>query len=161
MGKKIGQYDESPKYSIECQRDNTTLRKIKIQPLLESRGKSVKDFNNIPTLNAHSGKLRCWLPRTWAVYPVKRCKFWVHIATQSLFSWNIIVTISTQTFDKARISRCVCLKTLIWKNVLKNHWLALLTSTRGGSRAAPTSKMERFVIIANGWKPLQYLCVTT
>ena len=25
---------------------------------------------------------------------------------------------------------------------------------RGGSRAAATSKMERFVIIVNGWKPL-------
>ena len=27
-------------------------------------------------------------------------------------------------------------------------------SIRGGSRAAATSKMERFVIIVNGWKPL-------
>ena len=26
--------------------------------------------------------------------------------------------------------------------------------SRGGSRAAATSKMERFVIIVNGWKPL-------
>ena len=26
--------------------------------------------------------------------------------------------------------------------------------TRGGSRAVATSKMERFVIIVNGWKPL-------
>ena len=26
--------------------------------------------------------------------------------------------------------------------------------TRGGSRAAATSKMERFAIIVNGWKPL-------
>ena len=25
---------------------------------------------------------------------------------------------------------------------------------RGGSKAAATSKMERFVIIVNGWKPL-------
>ena len=25
---------------------------------------------------------------------------------------------------------------------------------RGGSRAAATSKMERFVILVNGWKPL-------
>ena len=25
---------------------------------------------------------------------------------------------------------------------------------KGGSRAAATSKMERFVIIVNGWKPL-------
>ena len=31
---------------------------------------------------------------------------------------------------------------------------ALLTIFRGGSRAAATSKMERFVIIVNGWKPL-------
>ena len=26
--------------------------------------------------------------------------------------------------------------------------------SRGGSRTAATSKMERFVIIVNGWKPL-------
>ena len=29
-----------------------------------------------------------------------------------------------------------------------------LQISRGGSRAAATSKMERFVIIVNGWKPL-------
>ena len=29
-----------------------------------------------------------------------------------------------------------------------------LHESRGGSRAAVTSKMERFVIIVNGWKPL-------
>ena len=29
-----------------------------------------------------------------------------------------------------------------------------MASIRGGSRAAITSKMERFVIIVNGWKPL-------
>ena len=28
------------------------------------------------------------------------------------------------------------------------------TTTRGGSRTASTSKMERFLIIVNGWKPL-------
>ena len=28
------------------------------------------------------------------------------------------------------------------------------TTVRGGSMAAATSKMERFVIIVNGWKPL-------
>ena len=27
-------------------------------------------------------------------------------------------------------------------------------NTRSGSRTAPASKMERFVIIVNGWKPL-------
>ena len=27
-------------------------------------------------------------------------------------------------------------------------------SFRGGSRTAATSKMERFMIIVNGWKPL-------
>ena len=26
--------------------------------------------------------------------------------------------------------------------------------SRGGSRTAATSKMERFVIIVNGWKPI-------
>ena len=30
----------------------------------------------------------------------------------------------------------------------------LIATVRGGSRAAATSKMERFVIIVNGWKPL-------
>ena len=29
-----------------------------------------------------------------------------------------------------------------------------LINYRGGSRTAATSKMERFVIIVNGWKPL-------
>ena len=28
------------------------------------------------------------------------------------------------------------------------------SAIRGGSRTAATSKMERFVIIVNGWKPL-------
>ena len=28
-----------------------------------------------------------------------------------------------------------------------------MKKTRGGSRAAATSKMERFVILVNGWKP--------
>ena len=31
---------------------------------------------------------------------------------------------------------------------------SISASHRGGSRAAATSKMERFVIIVNGWKPL-------
>ena len=30
----------------------------------------------------------------------------------------------------------------------------MMTHNRGGSRAAATSKMECFVIIVNGWKPL-------
>ena len=29
-----------------------------------------------------------------------------------------------------------------------------ITNIRGGSRTAATSKMEHFVIIVNGWKPL-------
>ena len=29
-----------------------------------------------------------------------------------------------------------------------------MVKIRGGSRAAATSKMEHFVIIVNGWKPL-------
>ena len=31
-------------------------------------------------------------------------------------------------------------------------YCSLFTSIRGGSRAAATSKMERFMIIVNGWK---------
>ena len=30
----------------------------------------------------------------------------------------------------------------------------LIVKTTGGSRTAATSKMEHFVIIVNGWKPL-------
>ena len=37
---------------------------------------------------------------------------------------------------------------------LKLFHVILLYFTRGESRAAVTSKMERFVIIVNGWKPL-------
>ena len=29
-----------------------------------------------------------------------------------------------------------------------------MPNSRGGSRTAATSKMERFVVIVNGWKPL-------
>ena len=36
---------------------------------------------------------------------------------------------------------------------LHKFYLSSLKS-RGGSRTAATSKMERFVIIVNGWKPL-------
>ena len=32
--------------------------------------------------------------------------------------------------------------------------MIMLELIRGGSRAAATSKMESFVIIVNGWKPL-------
>ena len=32
--------------------------------------------------------------------------------------------------------------------------ISILTVTRGGKRTAATSKMECFVIIANGWKSL-------
>ena len=34
----------------------------------------------------------------------------------------------------------------------KKH--VIIAASRGGSRTAATSKMERFVIIVNGWKPL-------
>ena len=36
----------------------------------------------------------------------------------------------------------------------KKRYLKLCVCFRGGSRTAATSKMERFVIIVNGWKPL-------
>ena len=39
---------------------------------------------------------------------------------------------------------------LIYICILENHGISL----RGGSRTAATSKMERFMIIVNGWKPL-------
>ena len=32
--------------------------------------------------------------------------------------------------------------------------MRIWVNSRSGSRAAATSKMERFVIIVNGWKPL-------
>ena len=40
--------------------------------------------------------------------------------------------------------------------VITNNFISLKTSFlwRGGSRTAATSKMECFVIIVNGWKPL-------
>ena len=37
------------------------------------------------------------------------------------------------------------------KMMMPTRWILMI---RGGSSAAATSKMERFVIIANGWKPL-------
>ena len=41
---------------------------------------------------------------------------------------------------------------------LANHTLSLC---RGGSRTAATSKMEDFVIIVNGWKPLTIITKTS
>ena len=46
-----------------------------------------------------------------------------------------------------------------WHKILKNLWIFIVcgqgvSTCRGGSRAAATSKMEHFVIIVNGWKPL-------
>ena len=43
-------------------------------------------------------------------------------------------------------------KTLL--NLLYEFWTTYLWSIRGGSGAAATSKMERFVIIVNGFQPL-------
>ena len=43
------------------------------------------------------------------------------------------------------------------KNVLLKHNVCIgqwgTVKNRGGSRAAATAKMERFVTIVNGWKP--------
>ena len=39
-------------------------------------------------------------------------------------------------------------------NELNSHIQRNITKIRGGSRAAATSKMERFVIIVNGFQPL-------
>ena len=42
----------------------------------------------------------------------------------------------------------------IWKIYLLLWHLGPFPNCRGGSRATATSKMECFVIIVNGWKPL-------
>ena len=39
-------------------------------------------------------------------------------------------------------------------NVVEQVLQSISNNSRGGSRTAATSKMERFVIIVNGWKPL-------
>ena len=38
--------------------------------------------------------------------------------------------------------------------IRKNHLNLFRSTDRGGSRTAAASKMEHFVIIVNGWKPL-------
>ena len=38
--------------------------------------------------------------------------------------------------------------------LFSNHCIAISIGKRGGSRAAATSKMERFVVIFNGFQPL-------
>ena len=40
------------------------------------------------------------------------------------------------------------------ESTVKQYCKYLKMSFRGGSRTAATSKMERFMIIVNGWKPL-------
>ena len=50
-----------------------------------------------------------------------------------------------------------CNKTTFGKNLKNNHRPTICITEqhfRGGSRTAATSKMERFVIIVSGWKPL-------
>ena len=39
-----------------------------------------------------------------------------------------------------------------FRQISRQNMIWFLSNTRGGSRAAATSKMERFVIIVNGWK---------
>ena len=39
-------------------------------------------------------------------------------------------------------------------NIVDQVLQSISNNSRGGSRTAATSKMERFVIIVNGWKPL-------
>ena len=38
--------------------------------------------------------------------------------------------------------------------IIKAKEISIMISFRGGSRTAATSKLEHFVIIVNGWKPL-------
>ena len=41
-----------------------------------------------------------------------------------------------------------------WFVLCTSFWSLLIAWVRGGSRTAGTSRMEHFVIIVNGWKPL-------
>ena len=50
--------------------------------------------------------------------------------------------------------KCFLVKTGAVDSVILHEKNSSIATTRGGSRTVVTSKMERFVIIVNGWKPL-------
>ena len=63
--------------------------------------------------------------------------FWVHTLLY-LNIWGVILQFSGENY---RLEQLIVIR-------------EKLQNTRGGSRAVATSKMERFVIIINGWKAL-------
>ena len=56
------------------------------------------------------------------------------------------------TLVKKKASKNLHALSIIFKDIKKRRYL--VNSFSGGSRTAATSKMERFVIMVNNWKPL-------
>ena len=64
-------------------------------------------------------------------------------------------TVLTERLDKTTLNTLrQTLRAHSLKWVTEAFQIVWFTETRGGSRTAATSKMECFVIIVNGWKPL-------
>ena len=78
--------------------------------------------------------------------------------------WYVGVVVTFTTLTETALTERLDKTTLnILRQTLRAHslkWvteafqIVWFTETRGGSRTAATSKMECFVIIVNGWKPL-------
>ena len=74
-----------------------------------------------------------------------------------------LVKLAVDALEKPLWIFLVCFYCWLWTCIF--HWLQVLFSlfasfmdiTRSGSRTATTSKMEHFVIIVNGWKPLNII----
>ena len=70
-----------------------------------------------------------------------------HMNTRRVFYFYLVL------FENQKISSTFLQKTNTFSCYSTCENLAF-SCTRGGSRTAATSKMDRFVIIVNGWKPL-------
>ena len=70
-----------------------------------------------------------------------------------LFATTSMTKLNTYAMKKLRKWPEYLKQTFFPKKWFHDNYLISNTSCRGGSRTAATSKMERFVIIVNGWKP--------
>ena len=70
------------------------------------------------------------------------------------YQWALCKSLQKQLFRKIYRHSPYVLYNIKYLFVIYHLGSYSLSIIRGGSRTAATSKMERFVIIVNGWKPL-------
>ena len=84
---------------------------------------------------------------------------------QGLGIYDKVITLNKQVNDETRMAPLgaqpaqgptfiTMLPMTVWSKTIAIIYIGLVRLTTGGSRTAATSKVEPFVIIANGFKPL-------